>query len=231
MSIEFDRIRKTSTNSSYWITKTRDKEKIYKNECVTKLKGCGKESKKKVLLIGILKVGDLQAIVNINDVDRPPRLSLSLFQTIWNAAMEADTIDTPDPIDHRRSANPYLSKYGDEWEKHLKKSPTMSTNVVITDYIQHIMTESELVMKGTKYEGTWMIYHDTLSLMTAERTKQWMKDNNFFERWVLPTDDLYDNMPEIKRKYTNHPLGNSPEFMPWDAHLNQDVHSSLDFLV
>lgn len=84
----------------------------------------------------------------------------------------------------------------------------MNSNVVITDYIEHIMTESDRIMEGTKFESNWMIYHDALSLMTAERTKEWMESKGYLKRF--------------------NPLGNSPEFMPWDAHLNQDVHSSVD---
>ena len=35
----------------------------------------------------------------------------------------------------------------------------------------------------------------------------------------------------MKRRYSNGPLGNSLEFMPWDTHLNQDVHASHDYHV
>ena len=33
---------------------------------------------------------------------------------------------------------------------------------------------------------------------------------------------------ELKKKYTDNPIGYSPEFMPWDSHLNQDIHLAHD---
>ena len=39
---------------------------------------------------------------------------------------------------------------------------------------------------------------------------------------------FYDHDPELKRLYHGNPIGNSPKLMPWDCHLNQDVHVSHD---
>ena len=33
----------------------------------------------------------------------------------------------------------------------------------------------------------------------------------------------------MEKKFGQNPLGNSPELVPWDAHLNSDVHASLDY--
>ena len=92
-----------------------------------------------------------------------------------------------------------------------------------------MIEESERVMKGTKHQEDWVIFHDALSLMTAVDTKQWMKQKGFLARWLLPSKDLYDNMDNLKGKYKTNPIGNSPEFMPWDAILNAGVHSSVDY--
>ena len=43
-----------------------------------------------------------------------------------------------------------------------------------------------------------------------------------------PSDDLYDNKQDLLTKFKDNPIGNSPEFMPWDNHLNQDVHLCHD---
>ena len=45
-----------------------------------------------------------------------------------------------------------------------------------------------------------------------------------YSQWLLPTPDL---MPANLSKYQNRPVGNSPEFMPWDLNLNQDVHLAV----
>ena len=77
-----------------------------------------------------------------------------------------------------------------------------------------------------------MVYHDALSIMTSRSTKEWMKSKGYLDRWILPSSDLYDNLPkEAHRFYEGKPVGNSPEFMPLDTHLNQDLHSSHDLHV
>merc|ERR1719276_261471 len=58
-----------------------------------------------------------------------------------------------------------------------------------------------------------------------------MESKGYLKRWILPSNDLYSGDIEFKKRYSDNPLGNSPEFMPWDTHLNQDVHSSHDFHV
>ena len=75
-----------------------------------------------------------------------------------------------------------------------------------------------------------MFYHDALSLMTAKRTKEWMRQKGYYEKWLLPTESLYENTnsPDLLKRYRDNPIGNSPEFMPWDSHLNQDLHASHD---
>ena len=85
-------------------------------------------------------------------------------------------------------------------------------------------------MKDTIHEDTLMVYHDALSLMTSKTTKEWRRKKGYLKQWILPSEDLFDNLSvEVKSKYKKHPIGNSPEVMPLDAHLNQDVHSSHDF--
>ena len=55
-----------------------------------------------------------------------------------------------------------------------------------------------------------------------------MRQKGYLRRWILPTSNLYECLPEIMAKYKDKPIGNSPEYMPWDAHLNQDVHACHD---
>ena len=52
----------------------------------------------------------------------------------------------------------------------------------------------------------------------------------YLKRWILPSSDLYDNLPiQARKAYQGKPVGNSPEFMPLDTHLNQDLHTSHDY--
>ena len=74
------------------------------------------------------------------------------------------------------------------------------------------------VFKGTKYQDNWYFYHDALSLLTAKGTVDWMREKNYLKHWILPLGTLNE-----KTRFTNLPVGNSPEFMPLDTSLNKDV--------
>ena len=227
---EIERIKTCSSKSSKWIDKNNsDEKKIYSNDPVDKLPKCGNKTRKKLLTVGIKYVSHIVAIEKPDEFVLPSGLTRTTFLAIWNAAKAASEQERPIPVDHRKAANPYESKYGDDWRKYIVKSPTMNNSVMITDYITHMMEESERIMRGTKHQEDWVIFHDALSLMTAVETKEWMEKKGFLARWVLPSKDLYDNMNDLKGKYKTNPIGNSPELMPWDAHLNADVHSSVDY--
>jgi hypothetical protein len=57
----------------------------------------------------------------------------------------------------------------------------MSPYVCVTKMIEHIVAESALIFKGTKYEDSWVFYHDALSLMTAKETIMWMEEKGLHE--------------------------------------------------
>ena len=164
--------------------------------------------------MGIVTVRDMQNIPNPESFVLPQGLTRATFVAVWQKAKEAESEDVPSPLDHRKATNPYISKYGEDWEKHIKKSPTLTNSVVITDYIHHMMDESARIMSGTKFAQNWKIYHDALSLMRAKETKKWMEEKGYLERWILPSEDLYKNLPILEKKFGQNPLGNSPELMP-----------------
>ena len=97
----------------------------------------------------------------------------------------------------------------------------MTPFVCVTDMIEHIVRESAKVFKGTAQEDDWVFYHDALSLMTAGATIAQMKEKEYYKRWVLPVNDL--NKEADLRIYSERPVDNSPEFMPWDCSLNNDL--------
>ena len=156
-------------------------------------------------------------------------ISAKVLTKMRDEAQRASSEDAPSPTDHRTASNPYLSKYGEGWETKFKESAAMSKFRVISDYIDHIFQESEKIMHGTKHEKDWMVYHDALSLMTSKESKDYMRNKGYLTKWILPSEDLFDNSPDLKNyKYAKNPPGNSPEFMPWDTHLNKDLHDSHD---
>jgi hypothetical protein len=42
--------------------------------------------------------------------------------------------------------------------------------------IEHSVAELALMFKGTRYEDSWVFYHDVMSLMTAKESVEWMKE-------------------------------------------------------
>ena len=94
--------------------------------------------------------------------------------------------------------------------------------VCIADIVKHMYDESERAMKGTKHENNWYFYHDTLSLMTSNSCKNWMKKEGILDRWLLPTMGLNKGT-----RYEDSPTGNSPEMMQLDCSLFQDLHRAV----
>ena len=58
--------------------------------------------------------------------------------------------------------------------------------------------------------------------MTAKTTVEWMKREGYYKRWLIP--QLGCNEGTV---YKYRPVGNSPEFMPLDMSLNNDIQISL----
>ena len=231
---EIRRVKALVSSSSKWVENGRVPNTIYHNDCVTKLKGIAKETKKKLEAQGIKTVGDLKILTEeqLIELSIATKMRLKTLRAFSVASQDCIDEDIPPTIDHRKADNPYKSKYGEaNWENELKNCSHMKTYCCITDYIQHIHDESAAVIQGTRYENTWYFYHDALALMTSKTTKKWMLDQGIYKRWILPSEDLYFDSPELKKRYGTNPLGNSPEFMPWDSHLNNDVHCCHDYHV
>ena len=71
-----------------------------------------------------------------------------------------------------------------------------------------------------KYD--FFIVHYALVLMTEKETINWMRNNGYLHRWLLPLNGLQDGTP-----YDGRHVGDSPEFMPLDNSLNRDIFHSL----
>ena len=80
------------------------------------------------------------------------------------------------------------------------------------------MKEGEGIMKGYLHEEDFFITQDDLVLMKAKQTIIWMRENNYFRRWLMPMNGFQDGTP-----YDVCPVGNSPELIPLDNSLNRDI--------
>ena len=91
----------------------------------------------------------------------------------------------------------------------------MSKFCCITDIISFMMNEAKKLMKGSVHEDIFFIVQNILVLMIAKENINWMRQNRYLHRWLLPLNGLKDGTP-----YAIHPVGNRPEFMPLENSIN-----------
>ena len=94
-------------------------------------------------------------------------------------------------VDHRRSENPWISKYGDKWMDYASKSPTLKLVRPVSDLITHMAVESTKAMKTSPYQNKALFYHDALSQLTENETVEWMKGSKYdkrtiYDMWIKP---------------------------------------------
>ena len=121
-------------------------------------------------------IADLQRYVRSYGL---PKLPIQGLGQIYEHGVESlPGKPTPSIKDHRKSKNPYFSRYGEKWVEKLKSSSSMSKLCCITDLIRFMMKEAEKLMKGSVHEDDLFIVHDALVLMTSKEKITWMKENN-----------------------------------------------------
>jgi len=84
--------------------------------------------------------------------------------------------------------------------------------------ITNVIIECEMVFQGTKHANDWYFYHDALTQMTDSKAQEWMQEKDYLKQWVLPLFGL-----NTRTVYASHPMDDSPELMPLNCSLFQDV--------
>ena len=201
---------------------------VYQNDPIVKLKGIGDTHNGRLTALGITLVGQLRDLDDLQMdtlIGRNPRLKKEKLQEFRLSAQACRMEDVPESKDHRKEANPYLSKYGDDdWEAECDKNALVG-KVCVGEMIDHIFNETKKCLVDS--EAPWWVYHDALSLMTAKRSVKYMQDMGYYQHWILPEKDIFDDLPECKA-WREKPVGNRPEVMPLDQSLNKDVHDGVD---
>ena len=86
-------------------------------------------------------------------------------------------------MDHKEAANPFKSRYGDNWYDATKKTTYMSNNVNVHNLLIHIAVETAEMMKGTRHEKKGLFKHDPMTLITAaEMIDDCLDEDLFCER-------------------------------------------------
>jgi hypothetical protein len=90
--------------------------------------------------------------------------------------------------------------------------------------VNHMKKETYRVTEGTCYKGKGHFYHDAPTLMTCNKTKQYMEQHDLLKYWLVSLDGL-----QAGTRYHNSIPVDSPELMPLDETLNMDIHSSARY--
>jgi hypothetical protein len=181
-------------------------------------------------------------IWHIANVRKNPYLVLdllSLLERCMEKSKHVSPCNAPAVIYYIDAENPYAAKFGTDvnewgkeaWVKQIKTSSAFTGVRCITDLVKHMVIKTKKCYKNTSYQNTYHSYHDALLQLTHDTTVEWMMktkipDENtvVYKRWIKPENGLNDSFgPRWKQR----PIGNSPELMPLDNSLNQDVHGSV----
>ena len=188
---------KKSTSERTWVKKRSKRpvgHELYANDPVSLIPKIGKTRQKELDRCGISTIYDC-----VNHPERMDHLT-SEKELIKNAVKNGLANKNVNPgscpdeiskIDHRKSDNPYESKYGDDWQMKIDRTPTMKLVRPVSEMIFHMARETSNALKGSKYEGKPLFYHDALSQLTEKQTIEWMEETEFegkklSELWLKP---------------------------------------------
>lgn len=239
---EVAKVKGMPRESKQWMSNPREDGVLYLNDPVTKIAGVGNVKEKLLLLQGILTVGDF---VGLDDISlkliaksTTSGLTINALEKFRDNCDKVIPVNAPDSIYYIDHENPYLAKYGDTvdewnepiWRKEAKKQ-ALSKCVCITEMVKHIVIHTKEFYKDTPQADTYYFSHDALSQLTANATVAWMKEitipgenKTIYDRWLKPELGLNDR---FGTKWQARLMGNSPELMPLDNSLNQDLHEGV----
>ena len=176
----------------------------------------------KINEMNIHTIADLQSYFRSYGFPKLPIRGLGQIYEHGLVALPRKTM--PSIKDHRKAKNAYFLRCGERWVDKLKSTSSMSKLCCITDMNRFMMKEAEKLTKGSVHEDDLFIVHDALVLMTSKETIKWIKENNYFHRWLMPMNGLQDRTP-----YDGRPVGNTPKCMPLDNSLNRYICISFRF--
>ena len=216
---EIARVKELPGMGAPWVTGQRGDGELFLLDSVIHVKSVGPVKLNTLERSGIFTVAHLLA-------STAPHLAV-LRASAAAANPQPGAFPADRVVDHKKAANPYESRYGAGWEEVILSTSFLAGFVCITKMITHIVVESAKLFLSTPHAHDWRWYHDALSQLTASDTVEWMKlemfdGMSYYERWIKPMEGL-----NAGTEYEGRPVGNSPELMPWDASLNQDVDCSV----
>jgi len=139
-------------------------------------------------------------------------------------------MDRPKKVDYRKAENPFLARYGDNWEEEIKNYKIMANFCCIKELVWYMV--NECIRFNKKY-----FWHDALTQLTDKCTRQWMKETTtdfrggtrcLYNFWFKPIKNLFHDLEKVGSHYYERQPGNFPTANCCDNKLNKHVHESVD---
>ena len=144
---------KSLTQKRGWVEGERTPEEgIWEEDLVTVLDGIGPGRARTLRRMGIRTVRQLatRRSSRIDDVCRRKGFTRDRINVWLHAARNAhDGAYVSHVVDHRKASNPYISRYGDDWKKHIQQDIRKDGHVCITELVEHMNS-----VTGKFFEGT-----------------------------------------------------------------------------
>ena len=118
------------------------------------------------------------------------------YNVVHNLHQQAfnEVCHTPKPavINYQKEDNPFKARYGDNWEVEIQKCKEFNSIICVKELVRHINEKTKQAYQGTKYEDTYLFYHDALSQMTDRDCVEWMREEGILSHWTRPVLGLND---------------------------------------
>ena len=159
-------------------------------------------------------------------VNRLKILPKGTMQKVHHAAQSVLDEDPPEKFNHLDNpvdGCPFKSKFGPDWWEQAIDRAALGGKVCVTELIEHMVKATKAALDGSE---DFHICHDALQQLFETKTREWMKERGYLDKFIFPVAGLLDWI-----HYCHHwwyrPPGNSPDLMPLDASLNKDLHDGV----
>ena len=92
----------------------------------------------------------------------------------------------------------------------------------VTDLMDHVIEQGNILFEDTPFKDTWVIYHDALSSWWSKGAQDHMKARDFKHRQVRCLD-----FTAAGTRYEFSLPGDTPEYMPLDSNLFSDLEKMV----
>ena len=105
-------------------------------------------------------------------------------------------------IDYQNKPNTYESWYSPDWRIEAKNQSLLRWYSCVRNMIEHMVSETKRVFKGTTHEDSYLFYHDSLILITAKETvsrwnKRDTKNCGSYLKWIYFPANPSSNATEV----------------------------------